>query len=1019
VATSEPHSRPELEEFFELSVDLLCIVGFDGKFKRVSPSFLRTLGYSEEQLSSRSALDITHPDDVQRSAEALGRLAEGHDVVGFQSRVICADGSLRWLEWNTRTSPERGVVYGVARDATDRRLAEAKLQHAQRTLEESRNELRLLADEQVALRRVATLVARETPPEAVFAAVVLEVGELLDAVATAMGRFDADGTVVSVAKWGSYGVPLGARYPLEGDSVSARVLRTGRPARIDGYDRPGVIAATVRGLGIRFSIGVPISVQGRTWGVMIITTNRTEPLPPETESRLEDFTELVATAIANASVRAEIQALADEQAALRRVATMVAQGAPGEEFFAAVAGEISTLFGVDAVGLGAYHDGKSLARLAKWPAHGEHPSVPDLTLLAPGSLAWEVARNRVPARKDDWAAVDNASARLAGDQTGARSSVAAPIGLGGKVWGMIAVHSDTQMLPPETEARLERFSELVAIALANAEARSAVRTLADEQAALRRVATLVAQQTGQAQVFAAIAEEIGRLLRIESIRMVRYEDNRFGAIVASAGPMAGVLALNTRIPLEGNNIVSLVFHDGRTARLDNYAETATGPLAERLSRAGVRSVVGTPIMVEGQLWGAILAIAQETSLPAGTESRISEFTELMATAIANAEARAEVTRLADEQAALRRVATLVAQGANPGAVFDTLAREVAALLDASVVVLGRHDDDALTVVADSGTSQYVRVGDRFALGGANVTSTVLRTGRTARLDDFADATGAIGEVARDAGVRSTVGAPIVVDGRTWGVLAATWDDRPPPPDEAEERMARFAELLDTAIANADSRDQLTASRARVLAAGDDARRRVVRDLHDGAQQRLVQTIIALKLAQRARREDGDKAMTLLAEALVAAERATSELRELAHGILPSLLTNRGLRAAVEAFVARTNLPVDVDMSSERLPPDIEASAYFIVAEALTNVVKHAGATQATVSAAIEDDVLVLEVRDDGGGGADLDGHGLRGMADRVDALGGVLRIDSPEGHGTTVAARLPLLARWLNELKRP
>ena len=222
-------------------------------------------------------------------------------MIEFQSRVICADGSVRWLEWNTRTSPERGVVYGVARDATERRVAEANLQRAQRTLEESRNELRMLADEQVALRRVATLVARETPPEAVFAAVVLEVGELLGPVAAALGRFDADGTVVSLARWGSYGVPLGARYPLEGDSVSARVLRTGRPAQVDGYDRPGVIAATVREIGIRFSIGVPISVQGRTWGVMILTTNRAEPFPPETESRLEDFTELVATAIANAS----------------------------------------------------------------------------------------------------------------------------------------------------------------------------------------------------------------------------------------------------------------------------------------------------------------------------------------------------------------------------------------------------------------------------------------------------------------------------------------------------------------------------------------------------------------------------------------------------------------------------------------------------------------------------------------------------------------------------------------------
>jgi len=292
-----------------------------------------------------------------------------------------------------------------------------------------------------------------------------------------------------------------------------------------------------------------------------------------------------------------------------------------------------------------------------------------------------------------------------------------------------------------------------------------------------------------------------------------------------------------------------------------------------------------------------------------------------------------------------------------------------------------------------------------------VTSTVLRTGETARLDDVAAANGRIGDVARRAGVRSTVGAPVIVDGRKWGVLVAIWAERGPPPDDTEERMASFAELLDTAIANADSRDQLTASRARVLAAGDDARRRVVRDLHDGAQQRLVHTIITLKLAQRSVHENRSDADVLLAEALGTAERATAEVRELAHGILPSVLTHGGLRAGVDAFVSRLDLPVDLDVSSERLPPDIEASAYFIVAEALTNVVKHARATRATVWAAADDGVLTLEVRDDGVGGANPDGHGLMGIADRVDALGGRLRIESTDGDGTVLAARLPLSTR--------
>jgi signal transduction histidine kinase len=451
------------------------------------------------------------------------------------------------------------------------------------------------------------------------------------------------------------------------------------------------------------------------------------------------------------------------------------------------------------------------------------------------------------------------------------------------------------------------------------------------------------------------------------------------------------------------------------ARLDDYYESASGPIADRLKAGGVRAAVATPIVVEGRLWGAMLAAsAHERSLPADTESRIGQFTELMATAIANAEARAEVARLADEQAALRRVATLVAHGAHPGAVFDAVTREVAEVLDASAVSLARYDDEVATVVAQFGTA-YVRIGERFALGGSNVTSTVLRTGETARLDDVAAASGPIGDVARRAGIRSTVGAPVVVDGCTWGVLVATWADREPPPEDTEERMAGFAELLDTAIANADSRDQLTASRARVLAAGDDARRRVVRDLHDGAQQRLVHTIVTLKLARQALHEDRGDADTLLAQALGTAERATAEVRELAHGILPAVLTHGGLRAGVDAFVSRLDLPVELDVSNERLPPDFEASAYFIVAEALTNVIKHGRATRATVRAAADDGVLTLEVRDDGIGGANPDGHGLTGIADRVDALGGRLQIESTDGHGTVLAARLPLSTRWPRE----
>jgi PAS domain S-box-containing protein len=978
----------EAERVFEMSPALLGVAGFDGYLRRFNPAF-EVFGYSREELLSRPWIEFVHRDDREQMLQAAASLERGADVVELENRVICRDGSLRWVEWSTRVLPEEGLFYVAGRDVTESRRA---------------------AEEQAALRRVATLVARETAPEAVFAAVGREVGEVLGVDATHLGRYDPDGTVVSVAQWGSnMGVEIGARFPLEGDSVSARVLRTGRPARMDSYeDAPGVIAAKIRQVGIRVSLGVPISVEGRTWGVMIATSKGPDPFPAETEARLQDFTELVATAMSNAQARAEVERLAEAQAALRRVATLVALESSPTEVFEAVASEVAKNLGSGAVGMLRFEPDGTATLVAQSDTPWDPPPLGTRFTLEGENVVAAVLRTRKAARLDDWANATGAVAEMA-RVLGVRSSVAAPIVVEGQLWGtMIAVTAEAEPLPADTEARIGQFTELVATAIANAEARTEVARLADEQAALRRVATLVAKQTPHAEVFALIAEEIGRLLAVDSIEMVRYEDDRVAAVVSVWGALAPAIPIGTRMPLGGRNVASLVFHTGRAARLDDYYESASGPIAERLKAGGVRAAVATPIVVEGRLWGAMLAAsAHEPSMPSDTESRIGQFTELMATAIANAEARAEVARLADEQAALRRVATLVAHGAHPRSVFDAVTREVAEVLNASAVSLARYDDDVITVVAQSGTP-YVQIGERLPLGGTNVTSTVLRTGGTARLDDVAAATGRIGDVARRAGIRSTVGAPVVVDGRTWGVLVAIWEEHGPPPDDTEERMARFAELLDTAIANADSRDQLTASRARVLAAGDDARRQVVRDLHDGAQQRLVHTIVTLKLAERALRDSPSDARGLVAEALGTAERATAEVRELAHGILPAVLTRGGLRAGVQAFLSRLDLPVDVDVPRERLPADIEASAYFIVAEALTNVVKHAEASRASVRASIDDGVLTLEVRDDGVGGADPAGHGLLGVADRVDALGGQLRIERADGGGTALTARLPV-----------
>jgi len=285
---------------------------------------------------------------------------------------------------------------------------------------------------------------------------------------------------------------------------------------------------------------------------------------------------------------------------------------------------------------------------------------------------------------------------------------------------------------------------------------------------------------------------------------------------------------------------------------------------------------------------------------------------------------------------------------------------------------------------------------------------VRRSKRPARMEHREGMHSPIASHPRGSSVRASVGAPITVEGRLWGVAIANWSGEQSAPPDTEIRMAQFAGLLDTAIANADGRDQLAASRARLVTASDEARRRLVRDLHDGAQQRLVHTIVTLKLAQRAFTQPDGKAQALVGEALQYAERSNAELRELAHGILPAVLTRGGLRSGITAVVSRLDLPVRVDVAPERFPADIEASAYFIVAEALTNVVKHSHATRAEVRASLDDGRLHVEVQDDGIGGADPGGHGLVGMADRVTALGGQLTVESPPGNGTLVVATLPL-----------
>jgi PAS domain S-box-containing protein len=371
----------------------------------------------------------------------------------------------------------------------------------------------------------------------------------------------------------------------------------------------------------------------------------------------------------------------------------------------------------------------------------------------------------------------------------------------------------------------------------------------------------------------------------------------------------------------------------------------------------------------------------------------------------------DVRRAADEQTALRRVATLVAKGVVPSEIFAAVTREVGRLCDADVARMERFEPDG-TVMAIAAWAADERAqlatDTRIALDGASIAAQVRQTGRPARIDSFVGATGPIAREAQALGIRASVGCPITVDGRLWGVIAASTMRHQPFPADTEARLVRFTDLVATAIANAESRAEVAASRARVVTAAAEERRRVVRDLHDGAQQRLVHTVLTLELACQAQAEGDSEAAALLAEALQHAQDATQDVRELSHGILPAALTTGGLPVAVETLISRMPVPVATDVSVARLPPVAEATAYFVLAEALTNVVKHAGATHADVRVALEDTTLRIAVRDDGDGGARPDGSGLTGLRDRLEALDGRLRIDSPPGRGTLLMAEIPL-----------
>ncbi|MCU1355049.1 MAG: domain S-box [Acidimicrobiales bacterium] len=538
----------------------------------------------------------------------------------------------------------------------------------------------------------------------------------------------------------------------------------------------------------------------------------------------------------------------------------------------------------------------------------------------------------------------------------------------------------------EAELRTARDELEVKVAERTAE----LRVANDELSALHRVATLVAEGVQPQDLFAVVAEEVARVVVVPLVSVVRY---------GSDGGATECASYSTKGP------------DVEPGRIDDDSQLE-GENAEGIGRRGT-STVRVPIVVAGRVWGAmVVSTAGQDPLPDGAEARLTEFTELLATAIENAESREALGRLVEEQAALRRVATLVAQDVPPAEIFSAVVEEVGRLFgtDTAAVVRFEHDPPAIVVTGVGKSIGGIPLGTRSDLDETLASTEVYRTRRSARIDarHSPSPEGPIHVAARRLGLVGTVASPIIVKDRLWGAMSISATE--PLPLDAEQRLENFTELVATAVANVTSRSELAASRTRIVAASDEARRRIERDLHDGAQQRLISLGLAVRAVEGSVPLDKADLRAELSRIATGLADAVADLQETSRGIHPAILSQGGLGPALRTLARRSPIPVQLDATTDaRLPAPIEVAAYYVASEALANATKHAQASRIEVTLATRDDRLLLSIRDDGVGGADVGrGSGLVGLVDRVHALAGSIHVSSRPGHGTHITAELPV-----------
>jgi signal transduction histidine kinase len=535
--------------------------------------------------------------------------------------------------------------------------------------------------------------------------------------------------------------------------------------------------------------------------------------------------------------------------------------------------------------------------------------------------------------------------------------------------------------------------------------------LAEEQAALRRVATLVACGASSGSIFAAVAEEVAQVMHLPSVLIGRFDDDATSVTIlaASRGP-AHTFLPGTRWPLDGPTVAAQVLHTGRPARVEDYA--LPGSISAGARESGIKATAGVPIVVDSRIWGVMAAASLDDPLPDDLEHRLAQFTDLVATAIANSQAREELTRLAEDQAALRRVATLVASGVPPADVFEAVIGEVGRLIGADGAALSRFEPDRTytTMSAWGPSGAALDVGARLRFEPGTAASRVFETRRPARISSYEGMPGEGPGVARSMGWRSSVAVPVVVEGRLWGTALVFTKSADPFPPDTEARLEEFTVLVATAIANAESRAELATSRARIVATADATRRRIERDLHDGAQQHLLSLALEARAVQAGLPSELGELRNELSSLAEGLTSVLDDLREIAHGIHPALLAEGGLGPALKTLAHRSPIAVELEVHAEaRLPEAVEVAAYYVVSEALTNAAKYSGASIVHVTAVEQNRVLRVTVSDNGLGGADpVRGSGLLGLKDRAEAIGGTFCLESPHGAGTTLRVELPL-----------